>query len=83
MSKSQFVLCVIMTHFSDSLVNLDRIREMRGDERIENALSIAKKYFRVSKLLQAKGNTDYSEITNYRVQSSTANFWTRKALSLT
>lgn len=40
---------------SENLVNLAKIREMRGDERIENALSLAKKHFKIPKLIQAKG----------------------------
>jgi hypothetical protein len=30
---------------------------MRGDERIENALTLGKKIFKVPKLLQAKGKS--------------------------
>lgn len=36
-------------------MNLNQIRELRGDERIENALNLAKREFKVPKLFNPKG----------------------------
>jgi len=37
------------------MVDLNQVRELRGDERIENALNLAKRHFKVPKLIHPKG----------------------------
>lgn len=45
------------TIFSPTIVDIDKIRRMKGEERIDTALSIAKHHFKVPKLLHPKGTT--------------------------
>lgn len=52
--RDGMALNLLIYSYDDNLVNLDKVRELRGEERIENALNVAKKYFKVSKLIQPR-----------------------------
>ncbi|KAL7074908.1 hypothetical protein ACQ4LE_005860, partial [Meloidogyne hapla] len=45
---------ILIKSFDDSLIDLSEISELRGEDRIENALSLARRHFRVPKLIQPK-----------------------------
>ncbi|KAI6226090.1 Discontinuous actin hexagon [Aphelenchoides besseyi] len=67
--RDGMALNLLLHSYDESLVNVNKIREMRGEERIENALSIAKKIFKVPKLIQTKefssGNLDTRSVVLY------------------
>ncbi|KAI6203011.1 Discontinuous actin hexagon [Aphelenchoides besseyi] len=60
--RDGMALNLLLHSYDESLVNVNKIREMRGEERIENALSIAKKIFKVPKLIQTKGQLNAQSI---------------------
>uniref|UniRef100_A0A183C715 Calponin-homology (CH) domain-containing protein n=1 Tax=Globodera pallida TaxID=36090 RepID=A0A183C715_GLOPA len=45
---------ILIKSFDESLIDLREISELRGEDRIENALSLARRHFRVPKLIQPK-----------------------------
>ena len=45
---------ILIKSFDDQLVDLQEICELRGEDRIENALSLARRHFNVPKLVQPK-----------------------------
>ncbi|KAI1731516.1 calponin homology (CH) domain-containing protein [Ditylenchus destructor] len=52
--RDGIALNVLLMSFDKSLVDLESIKPLRGDERIENALNLAKRNFRVPKLILPK-----------------------------
>lgn len=45
---------IMLKSFDPSLVDLDEVRQLRGDERLENALNLAKKHLKVPRLIHPK-----------------------------
>ncbi|KAL3082936.1 hypothetical protein niasHS_010738 [Heterodera schachtii] len=45
---------ILIKSFDESLIDLREISELRGEDRIENALSLARRHFRVPRLIQPK-----------------------------
>ncbi|CAD5206423.1 unnamed protein product [Bursaphelenchus okinawaensis] len=52
--RDGMALNILLHSYDSNLVDMNTVRTMRGDERLENALNLAKKHFKVPKLLQPK-----------------------------
>uniref|UniRef100_A0A1I7SAC8 Dystrophin n=1 Tax=Bursaphelenchus xylophilus TaxID=6326 RepID=A0A1I7SAC8_BURXY len=52
--RDGMALNILLHSYDSNIVDMNAVRDMRGDERLENALSIAKRYFKVPKLILSK-----------------------------